>query len=159
MKMLSLKKLTSLLLSIALLAGAVSCKKDKDDPTPGGNGNGVEGSWKLSAITVDPAQDGISDYLAYLEALTGTKCLSQTTFIFKGDGTVSGNVPAGCTVDESPVIEGDGGWKVVGNKIQMTDGTEVDEYDLEVKGNEMKWSDTVTEDGATYKMTLVFKKA
>lgn len=158
MKMLPLKKLTSLFLSVMLLAAAVSCKKDKDDPTPGGNGNGVEGSWKISAITVDPAQNGITDYLAFLEAMAENNCISQTTFNFKGNGTLSGTVPAGCTMEDSP-IEEDAGWKVVGNKIQLIDGSDIEDYDLELKGNEMRWSYTETEDGETYKITLVFKKA
>jgi hypothetical protein len=163
MKKVTLKNLSVLLLAFVMVAGVFSCKKDSDDPQPDGkpnvNENKVEGSWKIKAMTIDPAVNGITDMLAFYEALAGNNCLSQTTITFNGNGKVTGAVPAGCVVeDDSPVV-GDGAtWKVVGNKIQVIEDGETEEFDLEVKGNEMKWSVSETEDGQTFKTTLVFRK-
>ncbi|QRR03517.1 lipocalin-like domain-containing protein [Dyadobacter sandarakinus] len=149
-------------LFVALLAlGIMSCDKDKNDPAPGGgNDNGVEGKWKIAAITVDPAQDGITDYLAYLEALTGNHCLSSIIFEFKGNGSIDGVVPQGCSdeAEDSDVLDDKATWQVVGNKIQLKEGNDITEYDLQVSKTEMKWSQQETEDGVSYKYTLVFKR-
>ena len=157
MKISPLKNLGTYVFTLLLIAGLLSCKKDKDDPTPGG-ANGVEGSWKVTAITFTPAVNGVTDALAFYEAMSGNKCISQTVFIFKGNGTVDANVPAGCTLDDSPVVSDESTWKVNDNKIEFIEGGDVTPFDLEVNKNEMKWSTQETEDGVTYKMTFVFKR-
>ncbi|WP_439556318.1 lipocalin family protein [Dyadobacter sp.] len=163
MKKMSLKNLSAFLLSLVLVAGVFSCKDDSENPKPNEpepvNQNKVEGSWKIKAMTIEPAVNGITDMLAFYEALAGNNCLSQTTITFNGNGKVTGKVPAGCVEDDdSPVVGSGATWKVVGNKIQVIEDGETDEFDLEVKGNEMKWSVSETEDGQTFKTTLVFKK-
>ena len=161
MKKITLKNFVRFALLLFISVGVVSCSKDSkdDDPTPVETA-GVEGSWNITAITAAPALNGITDLLAFLNALTGNDCLSRITFIFKADGTIDGTVPAGCTdvADENDVLDDKSTWKVVGNKIQLTDGTDVSEYDLEVNKTEMKWSYDEVESGVTYKYTLVFKR-
>ncbi|TLV00871.1 lipocalin-like domain-containing protein [Dyadobacter luticola] len=156
MKKSPLKSLTNYLLMFALVAGIFACSKDSDDPTP--QPDSVEGKWKISAITVDPAQNGITDFLAFLEAATGNKCLSSIVFDFKSNGTIDGTVPAGCTDEGDDIVDDKSTWKVIGNKIQLTDGTDVSEYDLTVTKTEMRWSQMQTDNGVSYKLTLVFKK-
>ena len=160
MKTKSLQSIKTILFAFAFMAVALSCKDDKDkDPKPGGGRNAVEGSWKISAITVDPAQNGITDFLAFLEGATGNTCISRTVFAFKGDGTIAGNVPAGCTLDdENPGSITNGTWKVNGSKIELTDGEDVESYDLATSNSEMRWTQNVTEDEVKYKMTIVFKR-
>jgi hypothetical protein len=157
MKKSPMKNVVSYLLFFCLIAGLLSCDKDSNDPTPE-TPAGVEGSWKITAITVDPAQNGISDLLAFLEAGTGNKCISSTVLTFKGNGTIDAAAPAGCTDTTEGVPDDNSTWKVTGNKIQLKDGTDITEFDLAVSKTEMKWSYQETEDNASYKVTFVFKK-
>ncbi|WP_161597089.1 lipocalin family protein [Dyadobacter flavalbus] len=161
MKNLNRKNLGSIVLFLFMAAGIVSCNKDSNDPKPEEpvKENSVQGSWKISAMNIDPAQDGITDILEYIESMTGNHCISETVFKFEGNGKIDGTVPAGCTVDDTEVIEDNATWKVTGNKIQIIEGSETSEYDLEVGKTEMKWTTQEVEDGVTYKLTIVFKKA
>lgn len=162
MKKLQLKNLVRFAIVLFISFGVLSCSKDSDDdndPKPI-EAAGVEGSWNITAINVSPALNGITDLLAFINALTGNDCMSKITFIFKANGVIDGTVPAGCTnvAEDNDIIDDKSTWKVVGNKIQLTAGTEVSEYDLEVNKTEMKWSYDETEDGVTSKYTLVFKR-
>lgn len=158
MKKLLSKHLTRSVFFLFLALGAVSCSNDDDDPTPS-SPTGVEGSWNITALTVAPAYDGISDILAAFIALAGNDCIKRITFIFKGDGTIDGTVPADCTSDDDDIVPGSGKWKVVGDKIQLTDDDgSVEEYDLSVNATEMKWSYDEVEAGVSYKYTITFKR-
>ena len=155
-----MKNLNSIVLILFMAAGILSCNKDSDDPTPDPvKENSVEGSWKIAAMNISPAQNGVTDILEYIESMTGNHCISETVFKFETNSKISGNVPAGCTDEDTEVIEDNATWKVAGNKIQITEGTETSEYDLEVSKTEMKWTTQEVEDGVTYKLTIVFKKA
>lgn len=147
-------------LLLFIFAGILSCSKDSDDPTPE-TPSDVVGAWKISAITVSPAYDGISDILAFTNAILGNNCLSQITMDFKGDGNISGSAPATCAaaVEDNEFVEDKSTWKVVGAKIQIKEGSDIAEYDLEVNKTQMKWSYDETEDGVKYKYTIVFNKA
>ena len=157
MKKSPMKNVANYLLLFCLIAGLLSCNKDSDDPTPE-TPAGVEGSWKITSIPIDPAQNGISDLLAFLEAGTGDKCLSSTVITFKGNGTIDAVAPAGCNDTTEGVPDDNSTWKVVGDKIQLKDGTDITEFDLTVNKTEMRWSYQETEDNVKYKVTFVFKK-
>lgn len=161
MKNLNRKNVGSIVLFLFMAAGIVSCNKDSNDPVPDPvKENSVEGSWKIAAMNINPAQNGVTDILEYIESMTGNHCISESVFKFQGNGKISGTVPAGCTDDDdTEVIEDNATWKVTENKIQIIEGTEISEYDLEVSKTEMKWTTQEVEDGVTYKLTIVFKKA
>ncbi|GHB53685.1 lipocalin family protein [Persicitalea jodogahamensis] len=144
-----------------VLTSLISCKKDSD-PSPGGK-DGVSGNWQISAMTVTPPIDGISDYLAFLNALLGSDCLTKITFIFKADGTMDGNVPQACQANdptESVGLDEKSTWKVQDKKIVITNGSDVSAYDLEVNETTMEWSiaELDPDDGKTYTTTIVFKR-
>ncbi|MCE7043851.1 lipocalin family protein [Dyadobacter sp. CY312] len=147
-------------LLLFIFAGILSCSKDSDDPTPE-TPSDVVGSWKIAAMTVSPAYEGVSDMLPILNAVLGNDCLSQIKMDFKGDGSISGSAPAACTtvVTDNDIVEDKSTWKVVGTKIQIKEGSDIAEYDLEVNKTQMKWSYDETEDGVKYKYTIVFNKA
>lgn len=162
MKTPSMKNLANYLMLFVFAAAMLACGKDSDDPTPETpSGNAVEGTWKIKAMNVDPAQNGITDVLAYFEALTGKKCLSETELTFKSNGTVGAKVPIGCDdiLDQADVVDDASKWAVKDKKIVLTEGSDVTEFDLETGANEMKWSSTEEEDGVKYKITIVFKKS
>ena len=152
------KNFTKVPVLFILLAAAVfSCKKDSDkDPAPGSKG--VEGSWKMTAMLISPAYEGITDMLKFYSDYLGNDCLYRVTIIMKPDGTVGGTVPSDCSDEGTDIFGEPSKWKVVGNKIQLIDGSTVDEYDLEVNGSEMKWSYEEIIDGDTHKATIVLKK-
>lgn len=156
-----MKNLANYLMLFVCAATMLACSKDSDDPAPQTpSGNAVEGTWKIKAMTVDPAQNGISDVLAFYEALTDKKCLSETELTFKSNGTIGAKVPIGCddVLDEADIVDDASKWAVKDKKIVLTEGTDVTEFDLETGATEMKWSTTEEEDGVKYKMTIVFKK-
>ncbi|GGM78128.1 hypothetical protein GCM10010967_07290 [Dyadobacter beijingensis] len=162
MKTPSMKKLANCLMLFVFAAAMLACSKDSDDPKPETpSGNAVEGTWKIKAMNVDPAQNGVTDVLAFYEALTGKKCLSETEITFKSNGTVGAKVPIGCddVIDDVDIVDDASKWTVKDKKIILTEGTDVTEFDLETSATEMKWSTTEEEDGVKYKMTIVFKKS
>jgi hypothetical protein len=160
MNSLQLNSVLRFALLLFTFVGIISCSKDSDEPVPE-TPSDVVGSWKISAITISPAYDGITDLLPILNALLKNDCLSQITFDFKEDGNIAGTASPACAavVTENDFVEDKSTWKVVGSKIQIKEGSEIEEYDLEVNKTQMKWSYDETEDGVKYKYTVVFKKA
>jgi ABC-type transport system substrate-binding protein len=153
---------TASLVALFLIASLTACKKDTD-PTP--SGSSVEGTWQISAITVSPALSGITDLLAFFQGLSGSDCFSRITFDFKGNGTIDGSVPADCQSTEDLAedelgIDEQSTWKVQNNKIVLTSGSDVQEYDLTVNATTMNWSysEVDSDDGKTYTYTIVFKR-
>lgn len=153
----------SLLLTFSLVSYQCA-KKSGDDPTPGGTAS-IAGTWKITGLTITPAQSGISDYFALLISIA--PCFAQISFTFNANGTLSSSVPSGCALDADDVqdqtgIDKDTKWSVVGNKIILTDKSGAkEEYDLALSGNTMKWSTTEKDptDGKTYTTTMTFTKA
>lgn len=158
---LKFRSLSSLIVAFALLS-MVACKKDSDDPAPNGK-DGVEGSWQITALKVSPAQNGIVDYIPLINALLGNDCFTKLTFNFKANGTIEGSAPAGCqgaedTASDQVGINDTTTWKIEGNKLILTSGTDRTEYDLDVNKNTMSLSEKEVEDGVTYTYTLEFKR-
>ena len=144
-----------------VLTSLLACKKD-GDPSPEGK-NGVAGDWKISAMTVTPALNGITDYLSVLNAFLGNDCLTKITITFKSDGTMGGITPKECQSTDPTDDIGLGEtstWKVQGKKIVITSGSDIDEHDLEVDKTTMKWTTSKVDpdDGKTHATTLTFKR-
>jgi ABC-type transport system substrate-binding protein len=150
------------LAALFLIASLTACKKDTD-PAP--SGSNVEGTWQISAITVSPALNGITDLLAFFQAFTGSDCFSRITFNFKSNGTIDGNVPTDCQstedlAEEQLGLDEQSTWKVQNDKIMLTSGSDVQEYNLAVNATTMNWSfsEVDSDDGKTYTYTIVFKR-
>ncbi|MPR35600.1 lipocalin family protein [Salmonirosea aquatica] len=152
---------TTLLMALLVMAALVGCKKDSD-PSPSGS-DGVEGNWQITGIKVSPAQNGITDFVPLINALAGNDCFTRLTLIFKGDGTIDGKAPAGCesaeeTASDQVGIEETTTWKVEGNKLILTTGTDRTEYDLSVNKSTMSLSQQEVDAGVTYTYTLELKR-
>lgn len=150
---------TMLMLSLVLF----QCGSKNDDPAP--STDSVVGNWKMTALKVSPAQDGVTDYFQVLAALAG-QCFVDAKYVFNANGTTSVTVPQGCAVDEDDITDQTGvsdqtKWSVQGNKITFTDASGTDEYDLKLSGNTMEWiqSEKDPTDGKTYTYTIIFTKA
>lgn len=149
-------------LLVVIMAGATACKDDNDTPSPI-NSNKLSGSWKLSAMNVSPAIDGITDLLAFLIATTGNDCIKRITFEFKSNGLIGGTAPQDC-IDETPgdILTENSKWELQGNKLKITDTDgEVMLYDVEINGNtlNLKFEEADEEDPTIkHNYTLVFKK-
>lgn len=147
---------------VFIMTTLVACKKD-DDPSPDGK-NGVAGDWKISAMTISPPQNGVSDYLSVFNAFIGNDCITKITFTFKKDGTMGGSVPKECQSSDPSDnlgIDQTSTWKIQGKKIIVTDDGDATEYDLDVNKSTMTWSSTEVDpdDGKTYTIALIFKRA
>lgn len=140
----------TLVLALPLWFG--SCKKGSDDAvTP--STSSVQGSWRISGYKIDPGVDFLgngqkqTDLLAYFRSLPNgignevVDCLTSTTVTFNANGKVTGSSGAACTSssDLNPV-EDNSTWKLDGNKLTLTSGTEVTTFDTVISGNTLKMS-------------------
>ncbi|TAE33952.1 MAG: hypothetical protein EAZ91_01165 [Cytophagales bacterium] len=144
----------------------------------GGSGNGtdvtptVEGSWKLSALRLDPgitvAPIGrVTDLFTAFTLATNSPCLTDLTFTFKNDGTMTTNNPQTCQ-DHTTTIKNQTGinitgttkWSQTGDQLTLTaaDGTKVTAKST-LTGTGMTWaySGSFTDPtGVTSQQTVTF---
>lgn len=135
-----------------------SCKKGSDDAvTP--STSSVEGSWKISGYKIDPGIDPLqtgtksTDLLAFYRSLPngiGTDivdCLTSTTIIFNSNGKITGQAGSKCsTANDVNPVDDNSTWKLDGNKLTITSGTDVTTYDTVISGNTLKMSGKQMED-------------
>ncbi len=154
-----------------------SCKKGGDDAvTP--SMSSIEGNWKISGYKIDPGVDFLgtgqknTDLLAFYRSLPNglgndvVDCLTSTIITFNAGGKITGKAGAKCTAstDMNPV-EDNSTWKLDGNKLTITSGTEVTTYDTTISGNTLKLSGKELEDfdgdgkDETYTITLEMTRA
>lgn len=156
------KNYLNFFLLILLMSATVACKDDEKEPSPI-NENKLAGTWKLSAMNVSPAIDGITDILAFLVATTGNDCIKRITFEFKKNGLIGGTVPQDC-IDENngDILTDNSKWEIQGNKLKVTDTDgEVTLFDMDVSGNtlNLKFEEADEEDPSKkFTYTMVFKK-
>ena len=89
---------------LMLLSGlvlAIGCKKITD-PTPN-NLTSLQGSWKITGLTVNPAFLGFSDLYAALQLQKET-CVNDAVVTFNASGTITNNLAAqaNCTTAAAP---------------------------------------------------------
>ncbi len=146
-----------------------SCKKNNggeiDPVTP----NSVEGSWKISSISLKEAS-GTVDYLEIIKLIAGEeaiKCLTDTKATFKSGGEITGTPSPACTsggADDYNPAKDKSTWKTNGNKLTITSSEGAETYDYTVSGSTMTWSiqqqDDVDEDGVNevYTTIIEFKR-
>ncbi len=132
-----------------------SCKKGSDDAvTP--STSAVQGSWRISGYKINPGVDftgtGVknTDFLAFFKDLLGpdaVECLTTSTITFGSNGKVTGKEGSKCaTSTPTNPVEANSTWKLDGNKLTITDGTDVTVYDTVISGNTLKMSSNEMED-------------
>lgn len=152
-----------------------SCKKDSAEAvTP----NSIEGTWRISGMKIDPAVDFLgtgqksNDLLAAFRALPNglgndfVACLTDTRITFNNGGKVTGQTSAKCnaSTDEFLPAENNSTWKLDGNKLTITSGSDVTVYDTTLSGNTLSMSQKDTDDldgdgkTETYTITIEMTK-
>ncbi len=120
----------ALVVTIPLWFG--SCKDD-DNPTT--TTTTVEGSYKISALTIDPKALGLySDLIAASKLIfNNSTCLNDITITFKTGGDATTDNPSSCQSIPVPVstftgVDATSKWALSGNKLTITkgDGTKTD---------------------------------
>jgi hypothetical protein len=141
-----------LLLSLPAWLGACGNKGDSVSPSS------VQGSWRISSYTIDPAFDltgtgkKTNDAFELYKAVAGQQavdCIKTVTITFKSDGTMGGSASTAAACrdfvgDFTPTSAAT--WKVTGNKLQITDSGTTQEYDIALSGSELKMSQKETDD-------------
>nr|ARK09941.1 hypothetical protein A6C57_06080 [Fibrella sp. ES10-3-2-2] len=141
----------ALLLALPLWFGA--CSKSTTDVTP----NSIEGSWRLTGYTIDPAIDlagngtKTNDILGYYALLPGgsqyVECYKAITLTFAASGKITGTTTTACSgIDASPFASTATWASTTAGKVKITDGTDVQEYDVNISGTTLKLSQTFTDD-------------
>lgn len=176
MKATNLTRLFTWALLIAMPLWFASCKKDgTESVTP--STSAIEGTWRISGYKVDPGFDDgsgkkITDLLAYLQSLPGgvgnqvVTCLTSTKITFNSNGKITGVAGNGCdAADEFNPVENNSNWKLDGNKLTITDGSDVTVFDTAISGSTLKLSTKQQEDfdgdgkEETYTVTMELTKA
>lgn len=145
MKDLRLSRLFAWTLLIALPLWFGSCSKD-DNPTVVDTPT-VEGSYKITSLSVDPKALGVyNDLIAASKLLfANTTCLNDLTITFKTGGDATTDSPTSCNSIPVPVstftgIDATSKWSLSGNQLTVT------------KGDGTKTAYTVLSTGATMKL-------
>jgi len=152
-----------------------SCSKKDDAVAP--SSSSIEGNWRISGYKVDPAVTNpltgqkISDLLDFYRNLPNgigndiVECLTTTVVTFNSNGKITGKAGNKCdTSDDMNPIEENSSWRLDGNKLTITSGSDVTTYDVVVSGNTLKMSAKETDDldgdgkDETYTMTLEMTK-
>lgn len=161
MKTMSIARIIAWALVIAMPLWFGSCKKGTDDAvTP--TTSSVQGSWKISGYTINPGVDFLgtgqknTDLLVYLRSLPqgfekigsdAADCLTTTIITFNASGKVTGTPGSKCSSStEYNPIEENASWKLDGNKLTLTSGSDVTVYDVTNTGNTLKLSGQEMED-------------
>jgi hypothetical protein len=138
----------ALLLILPLWFGA--CSKKNTDVAPA-----IQGSWRLTAYTIDPAFDLLgtgsktTDLLEFYKQFAGQQlidCFKAVTITFNADGKLTGATTPQCTNVGASPIGSNGTWALTGSKLKITDGSDVEEYDVSLNGNTLKLSQTAVDD-------------
>ncbi|GAB4028205.1 lipocalin family protein [Spirosoma gilvum] len=156
MKHTNATRLMAWALVVALPMWFGSCKKGSDDAvTP--STSAIEGSWRISGYKIDPAidlgngqktNDLLSIYKLYPGGSDVVDCLTTTIVTFNSGGKITGKAGPKCstTTDDMNPIEDNSTWKLDGNKLTITSGTDVTTYDSSVSGSTLKLSSQEKED-------------
>jgi hypothetical protein len=65
---------------------------------------------------------------------------------FNADGKLTGATTPQCTNVGASPIGSNGTWALTGSKLKITDGSDVEEYDVSLNGNTLKLSQTAVDD-------------
>ncbi|MCY7360273.1 MAG: lipocalin family protein [Rudanella sp.] len=120
----------------------------------------IEGIWKISAIKLNPGIDvpplgKVTDLLTAYGLLRTTTCLTDVTFTFKNDGTVTSSNPTSCKDNVAEIkqqtgidLAGASKWSLTGDQLTVTaaDNTKLMATSTIMNGV-MTW---------TYKRTILF---
>lgn len=146
-------RLTALFLLLALSVVSYRCSKSDDTPAP--NTTTVEGTWKISGLTANPAVvvQGLPLTDLYGGLVLVYPCFAQATLTFVAGGTMTLSIPSGCGVQPALVEQYTGfsstsKWVVNGSKITITksDGKTQVTYDYQISGTLLTMTGT---DGTT----------
>ncbi len=131
----------ALFLLLSLSVVSYRCSKSDDDPAP--STTSVEGTWKISGLTANPAVlvQGIPLTDLYGGLVLIYPCFAQATLTFVAGGTMTLSIPSGCGVQPALVEQYTGfssssKWAVNGSKVTITksDGKTQVTYDYQISG-------------------------
>lgn len=161
-------KTTYTLLLLAAMIGFTACNRDDDGDqtvTPAGfdTEDLLEGTWQLSAVTVDPAFDMDQDGTAESDVLaTYPECRRDNLFLFTEGNTYeeresetacSGNEPGQELEDGVYVISPDE------NDLTVTIGSDVEHYEIvSVDENTLVLQDSFEEDDVDYTVRRTYTR-
>jgi hypothetical protein len=130
MKLLKALSKTTLLSFVLLTFVFTSCKKDEKDPDPVDN-NPIVGKWQFESVKPEAA--GVT--IPALELIpTLAPCIANLVLTFEASNKV---LASGCesavtilTAGGYITLGADTKWKVTGNKLQITNGTTVQDLSI-----------------------------
>ena len=118
---------STLLLSLSLLLA--NCGGDSGTTVAPPS---IEGNWKIAAIKLSPGIDvppigKVTDLLGAYGLLRTTTCLTDVSFTFKSDGTVTSSNPASCKDNIAEIkqqtgidLTGTSKWSLTGDQLTVT---------------------------------------
>lgn len=147
-----------------------SCKKGGGDVSPAFDPSLVAGSWKLSALTINPSETGVwgtnvTDLLAAYRAQIGDDCINSFRMNSSQTGKLSRTSTANCdsrTLDLFGFAE-QGNWKAAGSTLSVVSPYEsASYYNVMVDQTAMVWHRRLTaadsEDHRDHVVTLTWER-
>lgn len=139
----------NLLIIITALALA-SCEKDKEEPINRENFL-TQGSWQISALTVDPAIDWFGTQVTNVFAQMPA-CIKDNLTIFKNNGTTNYDEgPSKCDPNEPQTTTGTWSFNTNQTILSLTTDGETESWELsELTKDHISAQYQIIEDGITY---------
>ncbi len=156
MKTISLKALVAMFSLLATLT-MTSCEKDKDKPDNTEVLTG--GSWKLTAMTSDPAFDWFGTPVTNLYAQLPA-CIKDDLTIFKENGTVNFDEGASkCDPNDPQTTSGTWAFNTDETILSVTTDGDTESWNVEeMKDKTFRARYEITQEGITYTFTVTFKR-
>lgn len=147
-----------------------SCKKDGGDVTPAFDPALVAGTWKLQALTIDPAETGVwgtnvTDLLAAYRKQIGDACIDNFRMNMTADGKISRTTSDNCSSRTLTLFgfSERGTWKASGSNLSVQSlYASGDYYNVTVDQSTMVWHRHIdkidSEDQKTHETTLIWTR-
>ncbi|WP_338877312.1 hypothetical protein WBJ53_33035 (plasmid) [Spirosoma sp. SC4-14] len=152
------------------LFSVLSCKKSSDDLTPAFDPALVAGTWKLQALTIDPAETGVwgtnvTDLLGAYRQQIGDECITNFRMNMTSAGKISRTTSDKCN-SRTLTLFGfaeNGIWKASGSTLSILSPYESgDYYNVTVDPMSMVWHRHIdpvdSEDNKPHEVTLTWAR-
>ena len=153
-----------------VFASLWGCKKGGGDVTPAFDSALVAGSWKLSALTIDPSETGVwgtnvTDLLSAYRTQIGDECIDSFRMNTTAAGKISRTTTAQCdsrTLDLFGFAE-QGSWTAAGSTLNVLSPYEsATYYNVTVDQSRMVWHRLLaaadSEDRRDHVVTLTWER-
>lgn len=148
----------SIILMAAVLLTLFGCRKDKED-TIDRETLLTQGSWKITALTVDPAIDWFGTMVTNVYSQMPS-CVKDNLTVFNKNGTTNYDEgPSKCDPNEPQTTSGTWAFNTDKSILSLTTEGETESWNLSTLNDQKIEAEyQITEDGITYTFSITLNK-